>query len=112
MRGPQIKRVEIFSLYSAEGLLRYTQITTKHVVISAPAIPEITHSAENIRGKLANNHGHTVYEPMLAITPPKKPNRANTPSIFILSLMCFTLLLTVKSHAFECNLHGTVYFRI
>jgi hypothetical protein len=45
---------------SVDLLLRYTQITTKHVVIRAPANPEITHSAENIRGKLAISQGHTV----------------------------------------------------
>jgi len=35
------------------GLFRYTQITTKNVVIRAPAIPDMIHSAEeNIRGKV------------------------------------------------------------
>ncbi len=38
----------------------YTQITTKNVVIRAPAIPDMTHSAENIRGKLTSSQGHTV----------------------------------------------------
>ncbi|MBA7705708.1 hypothetical protein ES703_114544 [subsurface metagenome] len=78
----------------------YTQITTKNVVIRAPAIPDMTHSAENIRGKLASSQGHTVWKPMFAAIPPRKPNRANTPSIFILSLILFTLLLTVKSSRF------------
>jgi len=59
--GPQINWVGIFSLYS-EGLLRYTQITTKNVVISAPAIPDMIHSAEeNIRGKVDTSQGHTVW---------------------------------------------------
>ncbi len=42
------------------GLLRYTQMTTKNVVIKAPAIPEMTHSAENMKGRLAASQGHTV----------------------------------------------------
>jgi hypothetical protein len=91
--------VEFFSFYS-EGLLRYTQITTKLVVIRAPAIPEMTHSAENMEGKLTTSQGHTVWKLMLAITPPRKPNRANIPIIFNLSPIRFTLLLTVKSSRF------------
>jgi hypothetical protein len=43
------------------GLLRYTQITTRHVVIKAPAIPDRTHSAVNIDGKTAKSQGHTVW---------------------------------------------------
>lgn len=90
---------EFFLLYSW-GLLRYTQTTTKNVVIRAPAIPDMTHSAERINGRLAANQGHTVWRPMFTMTPPKKPNRANTPSIFILSLILFTMLLTVKTPPF------------
>lgn len=86
--------------YAEVLLLRYTQITTKHVVIRAPAIPEITHSAENSAGKLATSHGHTVWKPTFANTPPTKPSKAKTPSIFILSFTCFTLLLTVNSSCF------------
>ena len=86
--------------YAVVLLLRYTQITTKHVVIRAPAIPETTHSAENSAGKLATSQGHTVWNPTLAITPPTKPSKANIPRIFILSLTCFTLLLLVNSSCF------------
>jgi hypothetical protein len=82
------------------GLLRYTQMTTKHVVIRAPAIPEMTHSAENIKGRLAASHGHTVWKLTFAITPPRKPSRANTPSTLILSAILFTMLLTVKTSPF------------
>ena len=58
--GATNKWVEkFFSIYS-EDLLRYTQITTKHVVIKAPAIPDMTHSDENSRGKFATSQGHTV----------------------------------------------------
>lgn len=75
-------------------------MTTKHVVIRAPAIPEITHSAENMKGRLAASQGHTVWNPTFAITPPRKPSKANIPSIFILSFILFTMLLTVKSSPF------------
>jgi len=43
------------------GLLRYTQITTRHVVIKAPAMPDRTHSAVNIDGKTAKSQGHNVW---------------------------------------------------
>lgn len=78
----------------------YTQITTKNVVIRAPAMPDMTISDANSRGKLATSQGHTVWKPMLASTPPMKPSRANAPSIFILSPIRFTLVLTVKSSRF------------
>jgi len=42
------------------GLLRYTQITTRQVVINAPANPDRTHSAVSIVGKVAKSQGHTV----------------------------------------------------
>jgi len=83
---------ESFSRFHSDDWLKYTQITTKNVVIRAPAIPEITHSAENIKGKLATNHGHTVWKPTLATIPPTNPNRANIPSIFTLSLIRFTVV--------------------
>jgi len=51
---------ESFYLYSLDPL-RYTQITTKHVVIKAPAIPDITHSAVSIAGKTAKSQGHNVW---------------------------------------------------
>jgi len=90
----------MFHIYSEE-LLRYTQITTKNVVIRAPATPEIIHSAEaNNIGKLASNQGHTVLAPMFAAIPPMNPIRANALSIFTLSLIHYTLLLTVKSSRF------------
>ena len=44
-----------------EDPLRYTQITTRHVVIKAPAIPDRTHSAVSITGKTAKSQGHTVW---------------------------------------------------
>ncbi len=92
---------EIVYLYSEVDLLRYTQITTKNVVIRAPATPDMIHSAEaNNIGKLASNQGQTVLAPMFAAIPPRNPNIAKVASIFILSLIRFTLLLTVKSSRF------------
>ena len=43
------------------GLLRNTQITTRHVVIKAPANPDMTHSAVRIVGNVARSQGHTVW---------------------------------------------------
>jgi len=49
-----------FAYLGSVGLLRYTQITTRHVVINAPANPDRTHSAVSIVGKVAKSQGHTV----------------------------------------------------
>jgi hypothetical protein len=57
-----LKNVSVGGFYlGSVGLLRYTQITTRHVVIKAPAIPDRTHSAVNIDGKTAKSQGHTVW---------------------------------------------------
>ena len=83
--------------------LRPAQVYPDHYKaggIREPAIPDKTHSDENSRGKLANSQGHTVWKATLASTPPAKPNTAKIPSIFILSFITFTLLLTVKSSRF------------
>lgn len=61
-RGRALKNVNTGGFYlGSVGLLRYTQITTRHVVIKAPAIPDRTHSAVSIDGKTAKIQGHTVW---------------------------------------------------
>lgn len=60
-KGASSEKCEYGSFYlGSVGLLRYTQITTRHVVIKAPAIPDRTHSAVSIDGKTAKSQGHTV----------------------------------------------------
>jgi len=57
-----LKNMSVGGFYlGSVGLLRYTQITTRHVVIKAPAIPDRTHSAVSIDGKTAKSQGHTVW---------------------------------------------------
>ena len=86
------KKCEFGRFYvGSVGLLRYTQITTRHVVIKAPAIPDRTHSAVSIDGKTAKSQGHNLWYMMFAETPPMNPNNANIPSIFNLSPIVVTL---------------------
>jgi len=60
--GRALKNVSTGGFYlGSAGLLRYTQITTRHDVIKAPAIPDRTHSAVSIDGKTAKNQGHTTW---------------------------------------------------
>ena len=60
--GEALKNMRMGGFYlGSVGLLRYTQITTRHVVIKAPAIPDRTHSAVSTDGKTAKSQGHTVW---------------------------------------------------
>jgi len=62
LRGKELKVGRRRRLYfcSTDDPLRYTQITTKNVVIKAPAIPDKTHSAVSIVGKTSKSQGHRV----------------------------------------------------
>jgi hypothetical protein len=70
-----------------------------HVVMRAPAIPEMAHSAVSIEGKIVKSQGHIVRKNTFAKIPPRNPTIAKVPSIFIL-LPMFSPDLTVIYSSF------------